>query len=53
MISEFLADRKTVVAQTCTVLDFAEILRYTSDTLSPQVEKIVFVADNLNTNSLV
>lgn len=49
MISEPLAGRrKTVVTQTRTAVDFAEILKYTSDTLYPRAEKIVLVTDNLN-----
>lgn len=53
MISEPLAGRReTVVTKTRTALDFAEILKYTSDTLYPIAEKIVLVTDNLNTHSL-
>ena len=49
MISESLAGRReTVVTQTRTALDFAEILRHTSDTLYRRTEKIVLVTDNLN-----
>ena len=52
MISEPLAGkRETVVTQTRTALDFAEILKYTSDTLYPTAEKIILVTDNLNTHS--
>lgn len=52
MISEPLAGRReTVVIETRTALDFANILRYTSDTLYPRTEKIVLVTDNLNTHS--
>ena len=52
MISEPLAGmRDTVVTQTRTALDFAEILKYTSDTLYPNVEKIILVTDNLNTHA--
>lgn len=52
MISEPLAGRReTVVTQTRTALDFAEILRYTCDALYPRAEKIVLVTDNLNTHS--
>ena len=52
MISEPLAGRReTVVTQTRTALDFAEILKYTSDTLYPMAEKIILVTDNLNTHS--
>ena len=48
MISEPLAGRReTVVTQSRTALDFAEILRYTSDALYPRTEKIVLVTDNL------
>ena len=54
MIAEPLAGkRETVVTQTRTALDFAEILRYTSDTLYLQTEKIVLITDNLNTHSPV
>lgn len=54
MIAEPLAGRReTVVSRTRTALDFAGILRYTSDTLYPRAEKIVLVTDNLNTHSPV
>lgn len=54
MISEPLAGRRdTAVTQTRTALDFAEILKHTSDTLYLKVEKIVLVTDNLNTYSPV
>ena len=49
MISEPLAGkRETVVKQTRTAIDFAEILRYTADELYPKAEKIILVTDNLN-----
>ena len=52
MISEPLAGRReTVVTEARTALDFAEILRYTSDVLYPRTETIVLVTDNLNTHS--
>lgn len=52
MICEPLAGkRETVVTTTRTAVDFAEVLRYTSDVLYPQAEKIVLVTDNLNTHS--
>lgn len=52
MISEPLAGRReTVVTEIRTALDFAEILRNTSDVLYPRTEKIVLVTDNLNTHS--
>lgn len=52
MISEPLAGRReTVVTKIRTALDFAEILRYTSDTLYLRAEKIVLATDNFNTHS--
>ena len=52
MIAEPLAGRReTVVTQTRTALDFAGILKHTSDTLYPRTEKIILVTDNLNTHS--
>lgn len=51
MISEPLAGkRETVVTQTRTAMDFADILKYTSDVLYPRTEKIVLVTDNLDTH---
>ena len=49
--SRYIRRRETVVTQTRTALDFAQILQYTSDTLYPRAEKIVLVTDNLNTHS--
>lgn len=52
MIAEPLAGRReTVVTETRTALDFANVLKYTSDVLYPKAEKIVLVTDNLNTHS--
>lgn len=52
MISEPLAGKmETVVTQTRTALDFAAVLKYTSDILYKGAEKIVLVTDNLNTHS--
>ena len=49
MIAELLAGRReTVVTETRNAVDFAQILKYTSDILYPRVEKIVLVTDNLN-----
>ena len=49
MIAEPLAGRReTVVTETRNAVDFAQILKYTSDILYPRVEKIVLVTDNLN-----
>ncbi len=53
MICEPLAGkRETVVTQTRTAIDFAEILKYTSDILYPDAEKIILVTDNLNTHTI-
>ena len=52
MIFEPLAGkRETVVTETRTAIDFANVLKYTSDTLYPSTEKIVLVTDNLNIHS--
>ena len=52
MISEPLAGkRETIVTETRTAVDFANVLKYTSDIMYPHVEKIVLVTDNLNTHS--
>ncbi len=52
MISEPLAGRReTVVTETRNAVDFAQILKYTSDVLYPKTEKIVLVTDNLNTHT--
>lgn len=52
MISEPLAGRReTVVTQTRTAEDFAQILKYASDVLYPGTEKIILVTDNLNTHT--
>ena len=52
MIAEPLAGRReTVVTESRTAVDFAAILKYTSDTLYPHTEKIILVTDNLNTHS--
>lgn len=49
MISEPLAGkRETVVTETRNAVDYAQILKYTSDVLYPRAEKIVLVTDNLN-----
>ncbi len=52
MISEPLAGRReTVVTETRNAVDFAQILKYTSDVLYPRAEKIILVTDNLNTHT--
>lgn len=51
MIIEPLAGkRETVVTERRTAIDFANVLKYTSDVLYPTAEKIVLVTDNLNTH---
>jgi hypothetical protein len=52
MIFEPLAGkRETIVTETRTAVDFANVLRYTSDTMYPHTERIILVTDNLNTHS--
>ena len=49
MISEPLAGkRETIVTETRTSIDFANVLKYTSDVMYPHAEKITLVTDNLN-----
>ena len=51
MISEPLAGRReTVVTETRNAVDFAQILKYTSDVLYQRTEKIILVTDNLDTH---
>lgn len=53
MIFEPLAGkRETIVNETRTAIDFANVLKYTSDVMYPHAEKIVLVTDNLNTHIL-
>lgn len=53
MIAEPLAGRReTVVTETRNAIDFAQILKYTSDVLYPRAEKIVLVTDNLNIHAV-
>ena len=52
MIAEPLAGKRdTVITEKRTSIDFANILKHTSDVLYPQAEKIVLVTDNLNTHT--
>jgi len=52
MISEPLAGRReTIVNETRTAIDFARVLKFTSDAMYPHAEKIVAVTDNLNIHS--
>jgi hypothetical protein len=52
MISEpLVGKRDTVVTETRTALDFADVLKHTSDVLYPHAMKIVLVNDNLNTHT--
>jgi len=49
MISEPLAGkRETIVKDTRCAVDFANVLRFTSDVMYPHAEKIIAVTDNLN-----
>lgn len=49
MISEPLAGKRdTIVNETRTSVDFAQVLKHTSDVMYPHAEKIVLVTDNLN-----
>jgi hypothetical protein len=51
MIFEPLAGkRETMVNETRTAVDFAHVLRHTSDSLYPHAEKIILITDNLNTH---
>ena len=52
MIFEPLAGkRETVVTETRNSIDFANVLKFTSDVLYPAAERIILVTDNLNTHS--
>lgn len=52
MIFEPLAGKRdTIVTRTRTAVDFANVLRHTSDVLYPHAERIVLVTDNLNTHT--
>ena len=52
MIFEPLAGkRETIVTETRKAIDFANVLKYTSDVVYPNAEKIILVTDNLNTHS--
>jgi len=42
--------RETIVNETRNSVDFANVLKYTSDVMYPHAEKIVLVTDNLNTH---
>jgi hypothetical protein len=53
MISEPLAGkRETIVNETRTAIDFAHVLKHTSDVMYPYAEKIVLVTDNLNIHNI-
>jgi hypothetical protein len=52
MVSEPLAgNRETIVSETRNSIDFANVLKFTSDVMYPSAEKIVLVTDNLNIHS--
>ena len=49
MVCEPLAGKRaTIVSQTRNAIDFAHVLKHTSDVMYPHAEKIVLVSDNLN-----
>jgi hypothetical protein len=51
MIAEPLAGkRETIVNETRNSVDFANVLKHTSDVLYPDVDKIALLTDNLNTH---
>jgi hypothetical protein len=51
MISEPHAGRReTIITETRNSIDFANVLKFTSDTMYPLAEKIVLITDNLNTH---
>jgi len=53
MISEPLSGkRETIVSETRNAIDFANVLKHTSDVLYPLAEKIVAVTDNLNIHEI-
>jgi hypothetical protein len=53
MLSEPLAGkRETIVTETRTSIDFANVMKYASDVMYPYAEKIVLVTDNLNTHNI-
>jgi len=45
--------RETLVTETCTAIDFANTLKFTSDIMYPRAERISCVTDNLNTHVVV
>ncbi|MGM0110250.1 hypothetical protein IGI52_000546 [Enterococcus sp. DIV0187] len=52
MIFEPLGGRReTIVSEHRKAIDFAHVLKHTSDTLYPMAEKIILVTDNLNTHT--
>ena len=52
MIFEPLAGRcETIVTETRTAIDFANVLKFTSDVMYPDAEKIILTTDNLNTHT--
>ena len=49
MISEPLAGKRdTIVNETRNAIDFAHVLKHTSDVMYPHAEKIILLTDNLN-----
>jgi len=53
MIAEPLAGKRdTIVNETRTAIDFAHVLKHTSDVLYPHAEKIILLTDNLNVHDI-
>jgi len=53
MISEPLAGRReTLINETRNAIDFANVLKYTSDVMHPHAEKITLLTDNLNIHEI-
>jgi transposase len=53
MISEPLAGKRdTIVNETRNAIDFANVLKHTSDVMYPHAEKIILVTDNLNIHDI-
>ena len=53
MISEPLAGRReTLINETRNAIDFANVLKYTSDVMYPHAERITLLTDNLNIHEI-
>jgi len=45
-------NRDTIITKTRTAIDFAHVLKHTSDVMYPHAEKIILVTDGLNTHEI-